>query len=165
MSYIQKSLSDGEKLVHAFVPHWLSWAPIAVFLLLFGLVCIGIALGTVLAPDPVPRWIPLLLCIVGLAFLAKALEAYVKYKSIELGVTSRRLIAKRGIISRVTEEMRTCKVETVELKQDIMGRLLGYGDVVATATGASDVAFRGVAAPLDVKKKIEAVLAGQIASS
>jgi len=54
--------------------------------------------------------------------------------------------------------MRLSKVETVEIKQGILGRILGYGDVVVTGTGISNVVFSRVASPLKVKKAIDAQL-------
>ena len=65
---------------------------------------------------------------------------------------------KEGIISRDTEEMRLTKAETVEVKQGIIGRIFGYGNVIVTGTGISNVVFRSVAKPLQVKKDIDSQL-------
>ena len=56
----------------------------------------------------------------------------VKLNFIENGLTNKRVIYKKGVISRNTEEMRLNKIETVEVKQSILGRILGYGDVKVT---------------------------------
>ena len=47
----------------------------------------------------------------------------------EFAVTDRRVIYKRGFISRHTDEMNMDKVESVDVDQSILGRLLDYGTV------------------------------------
>ena len=66
-----------------------------------------------------------------------------------------RIICKRGLIARHTEEIRLAKVETIEIRQSIFQRILGAGSVIATGTGASDVILKDVDSPLDVKRVIE----------
>ena len=56
--------------------------------------------------------------------------------------------------------MRLAKAETIEVKQGILGRILGYGTVIVTGTGSSYVAFKTVADPLKVKRHIDAELDG-----
>ena len=76
----------------------------------------------------------------------------------EYGLTTKRVIFKSGIISRNTEEMRLSKIETVEVKQGIIGRIFGYGNVIVTGTGRSSVVLNYVSNPLSVKKKIDSQL-------
>lgn len=82
----------------------------------------------------------------------------IKLLFVEYTLTNKRVVQKEGIISRDTEEMRLTKVETVEVKQGILGRIFGYGNVVVTGTGISNVVFRSVAKPLQVKKDIDSQL-------
>tara|TARA_B110000908_G_scaffold49068_1_gene59884 strand:+ start:113 stop:487 length:375 start_codon:yes stop_codon:yes gene_type:complete len=77
---------------------------------------------------------------------------------IEYALTTKRVVTKEGIISRDSEEMRLVKVETVEVKQGIIGRMLGYGNVHISGTGSSNVIFRTVSHPIEVKKSIDAQL-------
>ncbi len=76
----------------------------------------------------------------------------------EYALTTRRVATKRGIIAVNTEEMRLVKVETVEVKQGIIGRILGYGTVLVTGTGSSYVSMRYVSNPRKVKKQIDGQL-------
>jgi uncharacterized membrane protein YdbT with pleckstrin-like domain len=82
----------------------------------------------------------------------------IKLFFIENGLTTKRVIFKSGIISRDTEEMRLSKIETVEIKQGIIGRIFGYGSVIISGTGTSNVVFNYVSGPLNVKKEIESQL-------
>ena len=59
---------------------------------------------------------------------------------------------------RNTEELLLTKVETVELKQGVLGRILGYGDVQLTGTGNSYLVFNTISSPMNVKRNIESIL-------
>ena len=47
----------------------------------------------------------------------------------EIAVTDRRIIYKRGFITRHTDEMNMDKVASVDVDQSILGRMLDYGTV------------------------------------
>ena len=131
MGYIQDSLSDGEEVRDLFKLHWFAkiWMII---------------------------WIILAIPTIGITLLF-ALWEWLKLRSIEQGVTNKRVILKRGIISRKTEEMKITSIETVEIIQGVMGRIFGYGDVKITGRGISDLLFKKINDPMDVKRKIESV--------
>ena len=76
----------------------------------------------------------------------------------EQGVTTKKGVKKEGIISRNTEELHLSKVETVEIKQGILGRILGYGNIQLTGTGSSNLIFKTVSSPMKVKRNIETLL-------
>ena len=73
----------------------------------------------------------------------------------EMGITSKRLIYKTGIIGRKTNEIKVNKIETVEMSQSILGRIFGYGNVKITGTGVSDIKLVFLQDPLKVKNQIE----------
>jgi uncharacterized membrane protein YdbT with pleckstrin-like domain len=86
-----------------------------------------------------------------------AIYEWLRLRTIEHGVTNKRVVFKQGIISRHTEEMKLGSIETVEIDQGIWGRILGFGDIKVTGRGISDVVFRRMSDPMDVKRKIEGV--------
>ena len=49
--------------------------------------------------------------------------------------------------------MKLSKVETIEIKQGILGRILGYGNVLISVTSSSFVIISKVSNPIEVKKK------------
>ena len=73
----------------------------------------------------------------------------------EMGITTKRVIYKTGIIGRKTNEIQMSKIETVEMNQSILGRIFGYGNVKITGTGVSDIHLVFVLNPLKVKSQIE----------
>ena len=86
-----------------------------------------------------------------------AIYEWLRLRTIEHGVTNKRVVFKQGIISRHTEEMKLGSIETVEIDHGIWGRILGFGDIKVTGRGISDVVFRRMSDPMDVKRKIEGV--------
>ena len=131
MSYIDESLSADEEVSALFKQHWVTRIPLALWLLL-GIPSFGIT-------------------------LVVALYEYLRVSHIEQGVTNKRVIFKTGIISRKSEEMKLASIETVEIDQSIIGRMLGYGSVKVTGRGTSDVLFRLVDDPMAVKRAIESI--------
>ena len=131
MSYIEESLSTGEKVEALFRLHWVAWLPTAAWLVL-GLVSFGLT------------WLI-------------ALYTWLRLRFLEQGVTNKRVILKTGIIGRHTEEMKLSSIETVEIRQGIWGRMLGFGTVQITGRGISDIAFRYLDDPLAAKRQIESV--------
>jgi uncharacterized membrane protein YdbT with pleckstrin-like domain len=131
MSYIENSLSEGEKVVKLFRMHWTARLWLAL-------------------------WIVLIVPTFGIALLL-AIYEWLRLRTLEFGVTNKRVILKKGIIGRYTEEMKIGSIETVEIDQGVLGRILGYGDVKVTGRGISDVVFRRMDDPMAVKRHIEGV--------
>ena len=73
----------------------------------------------------------------------------------EIAVTNRRLIFKRGWIARKAEEMSLRRIEEVNLRQSIPGRLLGYGKVLCQGTGGSDILLPTISDPMRFKKELQ----------
>ncbi|MEN6587684.1 MAG: PH domain-containing protein [Sulfuricella sp.] len=71
------------------------------------------------------------------AGLALILSAVIRRQTTELVLTDRRIITKRGLVSRDTVEINLNKVESLHVNQGLMGRILNYGDVTVVGTGAS----------------------------
>lgn len=101
--------------------------------------------------------IPMVLWLLLVITLPLAIYEYLRVRYTELGVTNKRVICKTGIISRKSEEMKLASIETVEIDQGILGRILGYGNIHISGRGISDVVLRAVKDPMAVKRAIESV--------
>ena len=75
-----------------------------------------------------------------------------------MAVTNKRVVAKTGIISIHSEELQWNKIESIEIRQGIMGRWLNYGYVYFSGTGISFVRFGDVQNPWQVKSKSAEIL-------
>ena len=74
----------------------------------------------------------------------------------EFAVTDRRVIYKCGFISRHTVEMNMDKIESVDVDQSLLGRMLNYGTIHVLGTGEGIESLRRIAAPLALRNAITA---------
>jgi uncharacterized membrane protein YdbT with pleckstrin-like domain len=98
-----------------------------------------IALGVLLIP-----------LVVGVFMLA---WVWIRMRTMELAITTKRLIVKSGLISRQTIELNLGKVESLQVDQTVLGRLLGYGSIQVNGTGTSHAPIHGVADPLEFRRQ------------
>ncbi len=94
--------------------------------------------------EPMVKWFNLGIVVVGVLLI---ILAYIKQQTTELAVTNRRVLAKFGIISRTTFELFLNKVESVNIDQPIMGRLLGFGSIHVKGTGGGMSPIDGIYYP------------------
>src|SRR4029079_12532131 len=73
----------------------------------------------------------------------------------EIGVTSQRLVFKRGLLLRHTQELQLRGIEEVNLEQGLLGRLLDYGQVELRGTGVDDIRLPSLADPLGLRKALQ----------
>jgi uncharacterized membrane protein YdbT with pleckstrin-like domain len=87
----------------------------------------------------------------GVAALGLAVPTFISRFGTEIAVTDRRLISKTGFIKRHTTEISMDKVESVDVDQSMLGRVLGYGDVTVRGTGEGIEPLRNVASPIELR--------------
>lgn len=145
MSYLSDSLSQGESIVARFSFHWVAWVKIW---LLYA-IALPAPLGLYLATQDIRALYAYAIT------LPMALGPHLRLKFTEYGLTNRRVVFKKGIVARLTEEMKISTIETVEIKQSFTGRIMGFGNIMVSGVGVSDVAFTLVKDPMGVKKLIE----------
>lgn len=125
-SYVDEVLVPGERVVHeGHTSLWSVW-----HLLLFGV---------------------LLLPAFGLGLILLGV-AYVRIRSTELAVTTKRVIVKHGFIRRHTIEININKVESIQVEQSLTGRMLNFGTLVIAGTGSSHAPIDGIAEPLAFRR-------------
>jgi uncharacterized membrane protein YdbT with pleckstrin-like domain len=73
----------------------------------------------------------------------------------EFVITNRRIIIKTGFISRKTVEMNLSKIESVNVDQTIVGRILGYGSITIIGTGGTNETFHNISKPIDFRKAFQ----------
>ena len=115
----------------------------------------GIALMVVLRRVQDPPWLWMIGAGVTLIGLGWGMVHYVELMTSEFAVTSSRLILKVGLISRYTTELLLTKVETIGVQQGLMGRMLGYGDLIVTGTGGAREVFHRVRDPIGFRNHVQ----------
>lgn len=73
----------------------------------------------------------------------------------EFVITNRRVVIKSGFISRSTFEMNLSKIESVNVDQSVMGRILNYGSITIIGTGGTRETFHNIARPLAFRKAFQ----------
>jgi uncharacterized membrane protein YdbT with pleckstrin-like domain len=73
----------------------------------------------------------------------------------EFAITSKRIIIKTGLIARHTLELNLSKVESVKIHQNILGRILGFGNIQIIGTGGTRETFINIKKPLEFRKKFQ----------
>jgi len=150
--YIDDILQPGEKVLYSTNAHWMFYLP-----------AIGawIVVAILLIVSFVAAAIPalMLVCwasaaVVAIAALFWTLKAWFHRWTTETDVTNMRVVHKTGFIKRRTFEMALDKIESVDVNQSILGRLLNYGDVTVNGVGEGRETIRTIAAPLAFRSAI-----------
>jgi uncharacterized membrane protein YdbT with pleckstrin-like domain len=151
--YIDEILQPGEKVLYSTNAHWMFYLPAvgAWVLALFLIVLSRMATVEGL----------ILLClssaaVVALAALYWTVKAWFHRFTTETDVTNLRIVHKTGFITRKTFEMSLDKVESVDVDQSIMGRILNYGDVTILGVGEGKQKIETIASPLAFRNSITA---------
>ncbi len=150
MSYAQSVLQPGETIVATGHLHWIiyRWALVS---LIAGVMLVWLEQ----AYWPNNQIVIVTAATFGVLFLATFFYAWFIRWITEFAVTNRRVISKRGFVWRETEEMNMDKVETVDVSQTILGRILGYGTMRITGTGGTNNIEVGLmAAPFALRNAI-----------
>ncbi|MCO6440229.1 MAG: PH domain-containing protein [Nitrococcus mobilis] len=142
MAYIGNNLMDGERLIHRGHQHPIVFA-VSTIVCVFGLYFIVSGGGSKLSDFGIS-----VLIIGGLLVL----RAVLSYSSNELAVNNQRVIAKFGFIGRHTVELNHSKVESLNISQGMLGRLLNYGTLVVRGTGSVSTPIPRIRAPLEFRR-------------
>ncbi len=151
-NFIEENLSPGEVLLHRAQLHWVVMLPtfaLSLLILFCGLWWAWLENLPIVA----------FLCV---SFVcALLLWKRIKMLSFEFGITNRRIIYKKGVLSLDTDELFIGRVESLYVHQDIGGRLLNYGIVTVRGVGSSWEPFPMISDPLKLKFCIHEELAAQ----
>jgi uncharacterized membrane protein YdbT with pleckstrin-like domain len=149
MSYVDRSLMDGERIVYRGKLHWVVFLwPIIFFVAAIMLTIItdgagGFVIGFMLMSVSI-FW---------------SIGSFITYKTSEFGITNKRVILKVGFIHRNSLEVLLNKVESIQVNQSILGRILGFGSVTISDTGGTKDPFHKIDAPLEFREKAEEQIA------
>ena len=153
MGYIEENLVPGETVLAKAKLHWGGFVwPLTNVALGFLLVILPLASDDLAA----------LSCIGWILFLAGLLvtaRTAVSFFTTEFGLTDRRVIAKTGALRRESIEILLGKVESISVKQPIVGRLLGYGTIVVVGTGGTKQKFPNIADPMELRRRVHSQIA------
>lgn len=157
MSYIDKSLLDGEEVVYLTRRHKIIFTLPVVWLLLSA---VFLTIKTFFPQKPEVDIVLMVFCGIFLTMaLVHAMMIWVQYLSTEFGVTNQRVIVKEGFIKRNIIEIFLNRVESVQVDQSVLGRILNFGTIIVSGTGGVADPLTVIRAPLEFKKQVQQRLA------
>jgi uncharacterized membrane protein YdbT with pleckstrin-like domain len=151
--YIDDILQPGEKVLYSTNAHWIFYLP-AIAAWLLALILLFLSRSAVTESV-------ILLClsasaVAAIAALYWSAKAWFHRWTTETDVTNLRVVHKTGFITRKTFEMSLDKVESVDVNQSILGRILNYGNVTVRGVGEGAETITTIASPLDFRNHITA---------
>ena len=152
MSYVNHVLQPGEEIRYFGKIHWVIYLP--------GLLMLAVAIAAYVASMSAQSLRDLWLIVGGLSLVVALLillAAWFRSWTTEIAVTNKRIIYKRGFIRRRTIEMHMDKVESVDVAQSILGRLLNYGTITIRGVGVGIEPLPGIASPIEFRNHVTAV--------
>jgi uncharacterized membrane protein YdbT with pleckstrin-like domain len=159
MSYVESNLIPGEKVVYETRLHWivmLSHLLVGGLLLaLPGILLFAYALGNTRIESSTLHVMEGGAAVLLVSGVTVILAGMVRRNATEMAVTNRRMVIKTGLASRKTIEMLLNKVESIEVSETTLGRMLGYGTIVVIGTGGTPEPFHRVAHPLEFRSRVQ----------
>src|SRR6202166_1422645 len=151
--YIDEILQPGEKVLYSTNAHWIFYLPaIGAWILALVLLILSRATST----EGITLLCLSAAAVVAVAALYWTVKAWFHRWTTETDVTNLRVVHKEGFIKRRTFEMSLDKVESVDVNQSILGRLLNYGDVTILGVGEGRETISMIASPLAFRSFITA---------
>jgi uncharacterized membrane protein YdbT with pleckstrin-like domain len=149
--YIDEILQPGEKVLYSTNAHWMFYLPaIAAWIL----VAVFLILSRLTSVDGIVILCWAIAVAVALAALYWTFKAWFHRWTTETDVTNMRVVHKTGFIQRRTFEMALDKIESVDVDQSILGRILNYGDVTINGVGEGKERIRTISSPLAFRSAI-----------
>ena len=141
MSYVESNLMRDEHVVYTARVHWCVFIPGCVLL------TIALLIGATGGAGENPMFAVFLWTAVGYF-----VRAHLIRKNTELAVTSKRVIAKFGVIRRHSIELNLSKVESFQVEQGLSGRMFGYGTITVNGTGGVRTPIKSIDQPLEFRR-------------
>jgi uncharacterized membrane protein YdbT with pleckstrin-like domain len=156
MGYIDRHLLPGERVLYRTRLHWKLYVGPALLILL-----VLLPLG-ILALSSEHSWLALLPAAAALLLL---LIAFIRRRTSEFAVTTKRVILKLGVLNTRSVELLLAKIEGITVTQSLAGRLFGFGEIVVTGSGGTQEPFASIQAPLELRQAVQAATEGGLSLS
>ena len=150
--YIDEILQPGEKVLYSTNAHWMFYLPAIAAWVIVAILLLGSFAAAAIPALMLVCWASA--AVVAVAALFWTLRAWFHRWTTETDVTIMRVVHKTGFIKRRSFEMALDKIESVDVDQSILGRLLNYGDVTVNGVGEGREKIRTIAAPLAFRSAI-----------
>ena len=144
MSYIQNNLQPGEEVKYRADIHW--------YVFLFPAVLLLLGAWFYAARSGFFHYVGIFLLVGG---VYQGIKRFFVKVGTECLVTNKKVVLKSGVFGRDALELLVDKCEGIRITQSAAGRLFGFGSIVVTTGGVTNV-FRFITNPLNFKNAINA---------
>lgn len=136
-------------VVHRASVHWIVFAPS----------CVLVTVGALLTSDGAGLTSHAigglaLICAVPTALIALSMKA-----STSVIITSNGVVARKGTVHSEQSELRIERIEGVDIRQSVFGRVFNYGTVVIRVTGDSTMELDLLTSPAEFSRQVKRVIA------
>lgn len=146
--YLSSALSNDEQIYHqGRITKWILLWPIFWAGVLYIPLSISIAMAT--SSDGIGSSLLAGLLI----FPLLSIKSLISVFATEIGITNKKFIFKKGLISRNVVEIRLDKVESINVEQSILDRMFGCGTLIVNGTGAQHARVFGLLRPFDFRER------------
>jgi uncharacterized membrane protein YdbT with pleckstrin-like domain len=158
MSYVDKHLIEGERVVYRTRLHWIVLVVPFLISLIFGIAGIVLLVsaasgsGDSRAESQIMMIGGGVLLLLAVVFLFRGI---LRRNSTQMTVTNMRVVANVGIASRRSIEIFLSRVESIGVEESMTGRMLGYGTVIVRGTGGTPESFNLIAHPLEFRTHVQ----------
>jgi uncharacterized membrane protein YdbT with pleckstrin-like domain len=148
--YPQKLLAPGETIAFELKPHWraLIWPTFVLVIEVFIATWAFFAFSSTIF-----RWIVVAVGVVIL--LWQVAFPFLTWLTTQYVFTSRRIIVRRGLLTKQGRDMPLSKVNNVSFEVSVLGRVLNYGTLeVESASDDGDLIINDVPNVEDIQRKV-----------
>ncbi len=147
-------LSVGQGGVYSAKLHWMFFAPsgLAIF----------VSLATLLlsiTSNPLLFWGAMLYCLASLFYLASRIFYASNFY---LGIDRDRIMLRRGLLSLQEVDVNGLRIESVLMRQSLLGRIMGYGTLYIKGIGASTMVVAFIDNPREVLRRVSDLQSSQL---
>ncbi len=138
-SFVDSNLAPGERVLYRGQVHWVIY--------LFPVMLLGFGITFAVSGFHTGMFLAVAGAVAGVA-------AWIRQTTSEFAVTNSRVILKTGFLSRRTIEINRASIESAQVEQDILGRVLNYGTIILVGTGGTREPFSMIDNPADFRHAV-----------
>lgn len=151
-SYLKSTSTPGETLLFSTQAHPLAVVPHIVIGLVAAYLCAqGVRAFQVAETVP---WAWAILAVPGF-YLADRITAYLTTSAT---ITTTRMVGESGLLMRVVTDIASEKIESVSIRQGVIGRMCGFGDLVVRGSGGNESVIAALDNIMEFRAAIQSAL-------
>lgn len=154
-NFVEKNLVAGEKVIYKAVVHPMVYgAPVVYFFMALAIFLFGkfaLHMHSLILPVAATA----MLLVAAYQFLL----AYFHRNYTEIAITNKRLVVKRGVVSRETVELPLFRIESVIVEQSFSERLIDAGSVGVHGIGSLMAPIRFIDHPMQFRNNLNQAIA------